>query len=277
MTSPEPLTLSPLSGVAEPLQLFTHDPDLDLVSAVMHREGAWEPFESELLVACLTPGAIVVDVGANLGYFSLLLAQAEVPVQQVFAFEPAAANYELLQRNIALNDCGERVTAIHAALGTADGDAVLHLSEDNLGDHQLVPSETGRQTEPVRILAGDAYFAGRMERADVVKIDTQGTEAAVVSGLWQLLQRSRPALQMLIELTPFALRHAGSTGRALVELLAELALPLAIVDHENRRVVPESAEALCRWCDNVDSTPQDQGFMNIFVGEIPPAFRRDGT
>ncbi len=59
---------------------------------------------------------------------------------------------------------------------------------------------------------------------------------------------------------------AGASGRALIELLAELGEPFWIVDHVEHRLVPCAREELAVWCDNVDACEDDRGFMNILVG-----------
>jgi hypothetical protein len=66
------------------------------------------------------------------------------------------------------------------------------------------------------------------------------------------------------------LRQCGSSGRALITLLAELGQPLWIIDHIEHRMVQSSADELCVWCDNVDAVPGDEGFMNIMVGPALP-------
>ncbi len=73
---------------------------------------------------------------------------------------------------------------------------------------------------------------------------------------------------MIVELTPYSLRAAGSSGSELISLLAELQLPLAIIDHIQHQLVPCSVAELLRWCENVDACPEDQGFMNIFLGQL---------
>ena len=102
---------------------------------------------------------------------------------------------------------------------------------------------------------------------NLVKIDTQGAEFQVVQGLMPLLLASGSSLRMIVELTPYSLRAAGSSGAALLSLLEQLELPFAIIDHIEHQLVPSTAAELRQWCDNVDACPQDQGFMNIFLGE----------
>ena len=81
-----------------------------------------------------------------------------------------------------------------------------------------------------------------------------------------LLAASGERLRLLLELTPLSLRSAGSSGAALIDTLAGLALPFHIVDHIEHRLVATDAEALATWCNNVDSVPGDAGFMNILLG-----------
>ena len=88
----------------------------------------------------------------------------------------------------------------------------------------------------------------------------------MILGLLPLLRASGERLRILLELTPRSLRAAGTSGRALIETLAGLDLPFAIVDHVAHRLVPSGAEALATWCDNIDRCPEDAGFMNIFLG-----------
>jgi FkbM family methyltransferase len=190
----------------------------------------------------------------------------------VVAFEPARDNFALLWRNIESNACEDRVVAVQAALSDRRGQGVLQLSGDNLGDHVLYADGTPRRNEAVTLVPGAEALAAHMDRIDVLKIDTQGTELAVLRGLAPLLEASRATVSVLVELTPAALRRAGDSGAALITALEALGLPLFIVDHAEHRVVPESAVALRRWSDNVDATEGDEGFMNIFAGRLPAGF-----
>ncbi len=264
-----PVGLEPVAGLARSPVLYTHDPATDLVSARLWQERAWEPFETRLWLRAQRDGDTVIDVGANLGYFSLLSALAQRGAGRIVAFEPAADNFALLTANLQLNACRDRVDAVQAALGACTGPGTLQRSADNRGDHQTYRGDGERQGEAIRVLCGAEALAERVDHIDLLKIDTQGSEADVVAGLWPLLEASRRKLRLLIELTPFSLALAGSSGRALVERLAGLDLPMAIVDHVGHVLVPSDAESLARWCDNVAATPGDRGFMNVFVGHAP--------
>jgi FkbM family methyltransferase len=204
-------------------------------------------------------------VGANLGYFTVLAAAWVGSGGHVYAFEPEPRNFALLEANVALNGLASRVTARRAALADRSGAGQLSLHADNLGDHQLVSQPDAASIE-VQVLAGADWFGDRESRLDVVKIDVQGAEHAVVEGLLPLLAASGPRLRILLELTPRALRAAGSSGAELIETLTTLKLPFFIVDHIEHRLAPTTADELATWCANLDAYPDDAGFMNIFLG-----------
>ena len=255
-----------LPDIVPALQLLVHSDSDVFISEQLRRDGLWEPFESSLVQRFLKPGDSFLDAGANIGYFTVLAAACVGEHGKVYAFEPEPRNYALLQKNIELNEFAARVHAVDLALAAEPGEGQLHLHPDNLGDHQLYTEDPTRQLIAIELVAGAAYLQSRCDRLDLVKIDTQGSERQVVLGLMPLLKRSGPDLKMIIELTPYSLRQAGTTGAALIELLEQLELPFAIVDHIEHQLVPVGADELKQWCKNVDSCAKDEGFMNILLG-----------
>jgi FkbM family methyltransferase len=256
-----------IPGISAELRLCVHEQTDIHVSRQIRESGIWEAFETELVLRLLGRGQCFLDVGANIGYYSVLAAHLVGPAGRVLAFEPEPANFALLQANIELNGLGQ-VTAVAAALAATSGSGRLHLNLENRGDHQLYPQDDGRESVAVELLNGADYLSAQGVLPDLVKIDTQGSEHAVVAGLMPLLQMRAAQLRMIVELTPAALRAAASSGRELVELLASLQLPFHIIDHIEHRLVATSAADLALWCDNVDGVAGDQGFMNILVGEV---------
>ncbi len=168
-----------------------------------------QPFEPELAAAlqrCVLPGQTVVDVGANIGYFSLLLAQLVGPAGHVHAIEPAPANFDLLQRNVRVNRL-QQVQLHQLALGEKTGVAQLHLSTYNHGMHRLYPSVCNDgATLPVPVQRLDQLLpkAG----VDAIKIDVEGYELPALLGAEQLL-RANPAVKIFSEYCPPAMLEAG--------------------------------------------------------------------
>jgi len=261
--TPIPLRIPEL---AHELALFVHDARDRVISPRLRAEGIWEPFETRLIMSLLEPGQVFVDVGANLGYFSVLAASCVGPAGKVFAFEPETDNYNLLRRNIEHNNYAGVIRAEMAGLSEQDEAGQLFLSDDNLGDHQVFDVAGTRTSTHIRLLCGSEYLRPRTQHVHFFKIDTQGSEWAVVRGLMPMLRGQLLPARILVELTPLSLRQAGASGRQLIETLAELQQPFWIVDHIEHQLVCSTADALATWCDNVDACTGDAGFMNILVG-----------
>lgn len=214
----------------------------------------------------LQPGDVFVDVGANIGYFPVIAAGLVGNGGAVFAFEPDAGNFQLLQANLRLNDCANCVTAVEAGLADIEGEGRLFLSEDNAGDHQIFAAGPGRSSHAISLHNGSDFLRGRLQRLDLLKVDVQGAEYAVMAGLLPLLLELERLPRIILELTPLSLRQGGASGRALIELLATLGLSMWIIDHVSHRLVASCAAELAQWCDDVDAVAGDAGFMNILVG-----------
>ena len=264
-----------IPGLKHPLQLFVHGPSDKHVSHKIREEGIWEPYETSLVISRLKPGAVFVDVGANIGYFTILAASLVGERGQVYAFEPDPANIALLIESSRHNSLQSRIHSVQAGLSTADKTGKLYLSEDNLGDHQIYAGEGDRKAVEISLLNGAEYLRRQLLQAnftqiDLIKVDTQGSEYQVMAGLMPLLLEMSTAPSILIELTPFSLRQAGSSGRVLIDLLDTLGLDFWIVDHIEYQLVASTAQELSQWCDDVDACEGDQGFMNIFLGPGVP-------
>lgn len=256
-------------GIDAEISAYVHGVQDRFVSRRLREEGIWEPYESELLLQMLAPGQVFVDVGANIGYFSLLAAHCVGDAGAVYAFEPDQRNHELLLRSARANGYEHIIHAERAGLSEQAGEATLYLSEDNLGDHQIFATGQERASAPIRLLEGGRFLAPRVQRLDLVKIDTQGSEFGVVKGLMPLLQDLAQPPRIIIELTPLSLRQCGSSGRALIALLAELRQAMWIIDHVEHRLVATDPAELAQWCDDVDAVADDAGFMNILIGPVP--------
>lgn len=247
--------------------MYVHGEQDRYVSRCIREEGVWEPYETSLVLSLLRPGDVFLDVGANIGYFTVLAASLVGEEGAVFAFEPDPDNYRLLLANAELNGLEHCITAVEAALSDAAGEGQLYLSEDNLGDHQVYAGDGLRSSLPIALCQGSQYLAGRLQRLDLVKVDTQGSEFQVIAGLMPLLAALDAKPRLIIELTPHSLRQAGASGRALIELLATFGQPMWIIDHIKGRLVASSAEELALWCDHWDAVKESRGFINILVGE----------
>lgn len=153
-------------------------------SARVIHYGDCEPLTSNLITSLVKPSSTFVDIGANIGWFSLLAASRGA---KVFAYEPEPGNVELLKRSVEKNGFKDAdVSAV--AIGDRDGTVPLWLSEESAGWHSTVEQRGSRMIEvPCRTL--DSLFP--TERLDLVKIDTEGAEPQVLAGAARLIAERR--------------------------------------------------------------------------------------
>jgi FkbM family methyltransferase len=168
--------------------------DLDLASSVQKGMadalldgGRYEEATSAFMERTIKAGDTVIDVGAHVGYFSLLMAALVGPTGRVLAFEPNPENYQRLLSHLAINGL-TNVTPFHMAVGDKCGVVDLWINKDNDGGHavydvgQLQPNTKSRahpQRYPVWMTTLDAII----QVASFLKIDVEGNEHNVMKGL----------------------------------------------------------------------------------------------
>ncbi|MDF1799128.1 MAG: FkbM family methyltransferase [Planctomycetota bacterium] len=179
--------------------------------------GAWEDHETTLFNAHLKPGARVLDLGANVGWFAV---QAILAGCEVHAFEPVPGIAALTERNMArAMEIGPGKGVLHrAAAGDAPGTATIVLGDGNHGDNRVVDGDApddmaNNESIEIAIERVDDHVSGSI---DFLKVDTQGSEWLALQGAQQLLANS-PSLGLLIEFWPYALR--GCEPGQLLDLL----------------------------------------------------------
>lgn len=161
------------------------------------------------------PGSLVIDIGANVGFFTRKFARWVGEAGQVVAVEPDAQNFTHLIRILGKSNEGARVKTYHAAAAAKDGVLRLQRNEVHPGDHRL--SRDGKGIE-IPAFAIDSLISGAdAARVSLIKIDVQGAEMMVLQGAWQVIATSRPAL--FIELDDGALRELGSSAAEIVDAL----------------------------------------------------------
>ena len=160
-------------------------------------DGYWEMGLTMHIARHVRPGMTAIDVGANFGYYTVLLAALVGAGGQVLAIEPAPATAAMLRRSVALNGFEPVATVIEAAAGAGDNaQALLFVPEREPKNAQIVASPDGLDHIPgtlhrVAQTSIDALAADR-RRIDFIKIDAEGAEEAVVAGMLATLRRDRP-------------------------------------------------------------------------------------
>ena len=225
-------------------------------------EGVWEPSETAAFLAHLREGMCVFDVGANIGYYTLLAARAVGSSGRVRAFEPEPHNFALLTRNLAENGFAN-VRLVNAAVSDRDGVVRLHLDDANFGAHSLeagsVRTSSGRSVEVETVpLDRFADEASTFDAGVLVKVDVQGAEALVVAGAQRLL--GLPNVTLFLEIWPEALERAQADAGRLLAALEDLGFRFEDVE------APESARRALRPAEILETCrARTQNWMNLLL------------
>jgi FkbM family methyltransferase len=157
--------------------------------------GTTEPLVQAALERHLKPGDIFYDIGANVGFFTVLGAKLVAPAGRVCAFEPLPGNVVALRHNIALNAL-ERVSVVEAAVGREMGTASLILAEEpTWAKLAAAGTPPAGRALPVRLVSVDALIAsGSVPPPTLVKIDVEGAELDVITGMTVTMRRHRPTI-----------------------------------------------------------------------------------
>lgn len=227
------------------------------VLPLLQAGGIYEEFETGLFKELIEPGMVVVDVGANIGHYTLIAAGLVGEGGRVFAFEPDPHNYDLLTRNIELNGY-RNVTAVNMAVSNKPGTLTLYLDKYNLGGHSLSPDNVLIDAGKVEVETTtlDAFFEllSLPQKADVIKMDTQGAEGSIVDGARRLLEESDPAI--LMELWPFGLRNAGYDPTTLIVNLEKLGYSFRVIDRDGEEARESDAAGVIDLCASMKTGDQ---------------------
>ncbi|MGH0030063.1 MAG: FkbM family methyltransferase [Myxococcota bacterium] len=210
----------------------------DTIVTPQIRAGLFEPRETQMILASLRPGDTFVDVGANVGYYTLLAAQSVGPEGRVVAFEPDPESADLLERNVRLNGF-DHVVIERKAVSNAPGSIRLYLAPENKGDHRIY-DDGERESIEVEAVTLDDYFAepgGGHRRVDFVKVDVQGADLAVLEGMSELIE-ANDGLLLSIEYWPFGLQGFGDEAKDMLDRL--VAHDFRLFDLRSGETTPEA-------------------------------------
>jgi FkbM family methyltransferase len=209
---------------------------------IAYATGTYEPGITRLLRGCLRSGDTFVDVGANIGYFSLLASRTVGPDGQVIAFEPSTVVRRALAENLRLNDTAN-VHIREEALAASEGLTRFFVGPStNTGLASLRPLEQGRSIEVRQRRFDDLHEA--KSRLALVKIDVEGGELGVLEGMTRTIRRDQPAL--IVEFTDQFLRALGASAESLYAFVRDNGYRVWLIPDDGALVEIRSPAALRR-------------------------------
>lgn len=186
------------------------------ISVHLLTEGGWESDITRLLASMVKRGMKVVDVGANMGYYSLLLGDRVGPQGFLWAFEPDPRNFELLTWNLDVNGFTPWSKAHRMAAFDRHAQVRFWQNPVNLGGHSVLTKDSGDVQGTVIMVEAAPLDNCIPGPVDVMKIDAEGSEPFIWDGMRQTLERS-PNVRILMEFDPAQIRGKGRDPQAFLD------------------------------------------------------------
>ncbi|AQU71002.1 FkbM family methyltransferase [Streptomyces niveus] len=195
----------------------------DLIQRYLYMFGVWEPHMTRWLQSRLGSGDTFLDVGANIGYYSVLAAQLVGDRGHVVAIEASSAFHQKLQQQARLNDA-RNIRTVNGAVSDERRTLIFVLaSSSNMGANSIVPydgpAESSFEVEAFPL--GELLTPEEISTARVIKIDVEGAEGSVVRGMIPLLDKLRPECEITVEVTPDRMAQLGDSAEELMQTMQE--------------------------------------------------------
>jgi FkbM family methyltransferase len=215
-------------------------------------DGVWEEWTEASLRRVVKRGMRVLEIGANVGYFTLLMARLTGPSGSVYAFECDPELAQIAEDNVEINGYAGRVTIDRRAVGQTAGSAQFRRAQRHRGggtlvaDLQQIPQlrEAERESLAVEVTTVDALTEQLGRTFDFVKIDAEGAETWILNGGTKLFANVAQPLMVMIEFCPSFLREAGYDPAAELRRFAQWQFKVQRLDSRRRRPVACGAETL---------------------------------
>ncbi|MFC1902778.1 FkbM family methyltransferase [Chloroflexota bacterium] len=224
--------------------------------------GIHEKLTTEIFRHVVRKGDVVVDLGANMGYYTLLASRLIGEEGRVYAFEPETVNYGLLTKNIEINVYKNIIPAKKAVSNTT-GTVRFSIDERTSGEHRIRQHNYQEDTIEVESVTLDDFFHNEERPISVIKMDIEGAEMAALMGMRRII-RENENLKIFTEFNPLLIKEMGYGAEEFAHRLLEdyLFSILAIDEYANRKRCSRvnSVVELMEFCKS-----SSRGFVNLFL------------
>lgn len=230
--------------------------DIDISKQV--KEFGWyqdEKFESKVFEAHLKPDMTVLDLGANIGFYTVLARSVVGQEGRVFAFEPFPDNADLVRASVKENSF-TNVIVVEAAVSDKVGKTTLYLSPDACSEHSLLNlnfqhslDSTVNKIE-VQVVTVDDYLERNVGnlKVDFIKMDVEGSESRAINGMKKVLD-SNKHIVLMTEFWPNGFKEDKKNPRDFIETLYQLNFKIHNIDNLAQKVEAVTVDEMMQIAD----------------------------
>ena len=231
------------------LKIYVYVRDNDGPSEYILKNKIYERVVTHYFNNYLKKGYIVFDIGANIGWFSLIASRRIGDKGKVFSFEPEPLNYEVLIKNIDLNGL-KNIIPIRKAVSNFIGEVDLNISSINKGAHTLLPTNDKYRSFKVETITIDSFINENNVSPNVIKMDIEGAEPLALAGMNNLLSKT-DELIIFSEFNPYFFRKGGGDPEQYINTFIENKFKIFDINQNNDKLhLISSAKEALNLCVN---------------------------
>jgi len=217
----------------------------------------YEPNQTKIVKKYVHEGDVVIDVGAHVGYYTLLMAQLVGKNGKVYSFEPDPANFELLKKSVEINGF-ENVVLIQKAVSDTTEKIKLFLGDNDSAVNRIYDAKLGdaKKSIDVQSITIDEYFKENDKLFNFIKIDSEGSEAKIINGMEKFLTKNRKLI-MMTEFFPFLIKKSGDEPNQYLKSLENSGFELYNILDDNKETNKINSESFLKiepdseYCTNL--------------------------
>ncbi len=198
--------------------------------------GVYEPATVKHFWEAVKPGSVVLDIGAHIGYYTVMAAKRVGSRGKVYAFEPSKENLVLLNKNIKINKF-KNVISVNKAVSDSTKKVKFYINPISTGMNSLVNiGYKGERSITVDAISLDDFFGKKLPKVSVIKMDIEGGEFSALKGMRNLLKKSTK-LSLFTEFSPFSIKKANQSPEGFLSFLRDLGFKLYSIDEATKQLL----------------------------------------
>ena len=204
----------------------------------------YEEYEIEVVKKIIKKGDTVLDLGAHIGYYTLIFAKLVGDKGKVFAFEPEPNNFNLLKKNVEVNGY-QNVVLIPKAVSSKTGKHKLYISDERSGSYTIIETEKNQKYIEIDSVCLDDYFVEFDGKINFIKMDIEGYEGEAIKGMTSLLQKSE-WIRILMEFTPYLIEEIGMRPEEYISLFNDPDWKIYVLNRRKKKTTPVNMKELMK-------------------------------